>query len=109
MERDLDEMLVSQEKMLARLSKPAAPRAAIERSFTEHLRKLREWLADTAKHRRPLRPLQRASRTTRRTGEARQCISRRPAGCCKNGRDGGFIALPQSENADRPLEQTACR
>ncbi|MGO9469165.1 MAG: hypothetical protein ACLQVF_33985 [Isosphaeraceae bacterium] len=33
MERDLDEMLVSQEKMLARLNKPAAPRAAIERSF----------------------------------------------------------------------------
>ncbi len=45
MERDLDEMLVSQEKMLARLNKPAAPRAAIERSFIEHLRKLRDWLA----------------------------------------------------------------
>jgi len=45
MERDLHEMLVSQEKMLARLNKPAAPRAAIERSFMEHLRKLREWLA----------------------------------------------------------------
>ncbi|MGO9465784.1 MAG: sulfotransferase family protein, partial [Isosphaeraceae bacterium] len=38
------EMLVSQEKMLARLNKPAAPRAAIERSFIEHLRKLRDWL-----------------------------------------------------------------
>jgi RNase adaptor protein for sRNA GlmZ degradation len=45
MERDLDEMLVSQEKMLARLNKPSAPRAAIERSFIEHLRRLREWLA----------------------------------------------------------------
>ena len=45
MERDLDEVFVSQEKMLARLSKPAAPRGAIERSFIEHLRRLREWLA----------------------------------------------------------------
>jgi hypothetical protein len=45
MERDLDEMLDSQEKMLARLNKPAAPRAAIERSFIEHLRRLRDWLA----------------------------------------------------------------
>jgi RNase adaptor protein for sRNA GlmZ degradation len=45
MERDLDEMLVSQEKMLARLRKPAAPRATIERSFIEHLRRLYDWLA----------------------------------------------------------------
>lgn len=45
MERDLDEMLLSQEKMLARLNKPAAPRATIERSFIEHLHRLREWLA----------------------------------------------------------------
>ena len=33
MERDLDEMLISQEKMLERLGKPAAPRDAIKRSF----------------------------------------------------------------------------
>jgi len=46
MERDLDEMLGSQEKMLARLKKPAAPRATIERSFIEHLRRLHEWLAN---------------------------------------------------------------
>jgi hypothetical protein len=45
MERDLDEMLLSQEKMLARLNKPSAPRAAIERAFREHLRKVRIWLA----------------------------------------------------------------
>jgi hypothetical protein len=45
MERDLDEMLVSQEKMLERLKKTSAPRAAIERAFREHLRKVREWLA----------------------------------------------------------------
>jgi hypothetical protein len=45
MERDLDEMLFSQEKMLARLNKPSAPRAAIERAFREHLRKVRVWLA----------------------------------------------------------------
>ena len=45
MERDLDEMLLSQEKMLARLGKAAAPRDAIKRSFTAHLNKLRGWLA----------------------------------------------------------------
>ena len=45
MERDLDEMLASQEKMLARLNKPSAPRAPIERAFREHLRKVRMWLA----------------------------------------------------------------
>jgi len=45
MERDLHEMLDSQEKMLARLNKPVAPRTTIERSFIEHLRRLREWLA----------------------------------------------------------------
>ncbi len=45
MERDLDEMLASQEKMLARLNKPSAPRAPIERAFREHLRKVRTWLA----------------------------------------------------------------
>jgi RNase adaptor protein for sRNA GlmZ degradation len=45
MERDMDEMLVSQEKMLARLGKPAAPRAAIKQAFIVHLDKLREWLS----------------------------------------------------------------
>jgi Sulfotransferase domain len=45
MERDLDEMLSSQDKMLARLNKPSAPRAAIERAFREHLRRVRGWLA----------------------------------------------------------------
>ena len=45
MERDMDEMLLSQEKMLARLNKPAAPRAAIKRAFIAHLRKLREWVS----------------------------------------------------------------
>jgi hypothetical protein len=46
MERDMDEMLLSQEKMLARLNKPAAPRAAIKRAFIEHLHSLLEWLSD---------------------------------------------------------------
>jgi Sulfotransferase domain len=45
MERDLDEMLLSQEKMLARLNKPIAPRDAVARAFREHLRKVRDWLA----------------------------------------------------------------
>jgi hypothetical protein len=46
MERDLDEMLVSQEKMLQRLGRPAAPRAEIKRSFTLHLERLHQWLED---------------------------------------------------------------
>jgi hypothetical protein len=45
MERDLDEMLTSQDKMLTRLNKPSAPRVGIERAFREHLRKLRAWFA----------------------------------------------------------------
>jgi RNase adaptor protein for sRNA GlmZ degradation len=49
MERDMDEMLLSQEKMLARLNKPAAPRAAIKRAFIEHLHSLLEWLSDQPK------------------------------------------------------------
>jgi hypothetical protein len=45
MERDLDEMILSQEKMLARLGKPAAPSAVIKDHFSKHLAKLRDWLA----------------------------------------------------------------
>ncbi len=45
MERDMDEMLLSQEKMLARLNQPSAPRAAIKRAFIAHLRRLREWVS----------------------------------------------------------------
>jgi hypothetical protein len=45
MERDLDEMLASQEKMLARLGRTAAPREEIKRSYQLHLARLREWLA----------------------------------------------------------------
>src|SRR6476619_350258 len=44
MERDLDETLLSQEKMLERLGRPAAPREAMKRSFTVHLDRLHEWL-----------------------------------------------------------------
>jgi hypothetical protein len=45
MERDLDEMILSQEKMLARLGKPSAPADLIKDHFTKHLAKLRDWLA----------------------------------------------------------------
>jgi hypothetical protein len=44
MERDLDEMLVSQEKMLQRLGRKAAPREEIKRAFTVHLDRLYKWL-----------------------------------------------------------------
>jgi hypothetical protein len=44
MERDLDEMIVSQEKMLKRLGRPAAPRDEIRTAFDNHLNRLRDWL-----------------------------------------------------------------
>ena len=44
MERDLDEMLLSQEKMLKRLDKKAAPRDEMKTFFTQHLEKLHNWL-----------------------------------------------------------------
>lgn len=48
MVRDLDEMILSQEKMLARLGRPAAPRDEIRRAFILHLERLRGWLAAQA-------------------------------------------------------------
>jgi hypothetical protein len=44
MERDLDEMLLSQEKMLQRLERPAVPRQQMKQSYTLHLERLRGWL-----------------------------------------------------------------
>jgi hypothetical protein len=44
MERDLDEVVPSQEKMLVRLGKPAAPAPEIKRHFVQHLERLRKWL-----------------------------------------------------------------
>jgi hypothetical protein len=46
MERDLDEMLASQEKMLERLGRPAAPREQMKRAYVLHLEKLRDWLRE---------------------------------------------------------------
>lgn len=45
MERDLDEVLASQEKMLARLGRPAAPRERMKAAFETHLEQLDGWLA----------------------------------------------------------------
>src|SRR5436309_14204442 len=45
MERDLDEMLLSQEKMLERSGRSAAPREEMKRAFAAHLEKLHAWLA----------------------------------------------------------------
>lgn len=44
MERDLEETLASQEKMLARLGRPAAPREAISAAYVSHLERLHDWL-----------------------------------------------------------------
>ena len=44
MERDLDETLLSQEKMLQRLGRQTAPRENMRRSFAVHLERLFEWL-----------------------------------------------------------------
>jgi hypothetical protein len=44
MERDMDEMLASQEKMLQRLGRPAAPRETMKRNYAIHVERLFEWL-----------------------------------------------------------------
>jgi len=44
MERDLDEVLRSQERMLTRLGRTPAPREEIRRAFAIHLERLHEWL-----------------------------------------------------------------
>ncbi len=44
MRRDLDEVLASQEKMLARLGRPAAPRERIKGAFETHLEQLDGWM-----------------------------------------------------------------
>jgi hypothetical protein len=46
MERDMDEILSSQEKMLRRLGRDAAPREEMTRAFTLHLNRIHKWLAD---------------------------------------------------------------
>jgi len=46
MERDLDEMLDSQEAMLQRRARAAGPREEIKRAFEKHLERLREWLVE---------------------------------------------------------------
>jgi hypothetical protein len=46
MERDLDEMIVSQEVMLTRRGRPAAPRQQIKSAFEKHLHRLRVWVAE---------------------------------------------------------------
>src|SRR5207245_8169551 len=44
MQRDLDEVLASQEKMLQRLGRTAVPREKMKQSFVLHLDKLQDWL-----------------------------------------------------------------
>jgi hypothetical protein len=44
MDRDMDEMLISQEKMLERLGRVVAPRDKMKRAYEMHLEKLHEWL-----------------------------------------------------------------
>jgi hypothetical protein len=45
MERDLDETLVSQEKMLERLGRPAGPSDDMKQAYSLHLQRLHAWLA----------------------------------------------------------------
>lgn len=44
MQRDIEEVLDSQEKMLARLGRPAVPRDQIRNAFRIHLERLFQWL-----------------------------------------------------------------
>lgn len=58
LERDLDEVLSSQEKMLARMGRPAAPRDRMKEAFRTHLKRVDAWLE------------QQPNMTTRRVGYA---------------------------------------
>ena len=44
MERDIDEVLASQAKMLARLNRPSAPAESMKAAFQIHLERLFKWL-----------------------------------------------------------------
>jgi hypothetical protein len=44
MERDIDEVLQSQEKMLVRLGRPVAPAEQMKQSYAIHLERLFKWL-----------------------------------------------------------------
>ena len=44
LERELDEVLLSQEKMLARLGRPGASRETMKAAYRLHLERLHEWL-----------------------------------------------------------------
>jgi hypothetical protein len=46
MERDMDEIVMSQEKMLTRLGRPIPPRQDMARAFGKHLQKLHERMCD---------------------------------------------------------------
>jgi hypothetical protein len=46
MQRDIDEVLESQEKMLRRLGRAAAPREDMKKSFAVHLDRISKWLGD---------------------------------------------------------------
>jgi hypothetical protein len=48
MDRDLEETLLSQAKMLERLGRAASPREGMKRAYTLHLAKLHEWLGQQA-------------------------------------------------------------
>jgi hypothetical protein len=48
MERNLDEMLASQDKMLERLGRSAAPSSEMKRSYALHLERIRAWLRQQA-------------------------------------------------------------
>lgn len=47
MQRDLDEVLASQAKMLARSGKPSAPADTLKRVYTQQLDNVRRWMTST--------------------------------------------------------------
>ena len=83
MDRDLDEMLRSQEKMLHRLGRPAAPPEQMKPNYQLHLDRLFRWIANQANI-RVLRisyndvvqqPLDAARRVTEFLGRPADCLA----------------------------------
>ena len=93
MERDLDEMILSQEKMLARLGKPAAPSQRYQTALHRAPHQAARLARRPAQHQRHVRPVPRPGRPTRGPGRGDQRVPQGPGRCGADGEVGRSVAL----------------
>lgn len=92
MEREMDEMLASQEKMLKRLGRQAASREVIKRAFILHLERLHQWLGQ-----------QRNMNVLRISYNALLKCPEEQAGLVREFLDGRVVLEPMVSSVDRTL------